>query len=59
MNMALLLIGETISEGGFQPNKVSAASLLDASKATDKNGKTYYKYELLTRAGVPNPAVLD
>ena len=43
--------GESRSEGGFLPNKVSAASLLDASKATDKQGKTYFKYELLTRSG--------
>ena len=50
--------GETISEGGFLPNKVSTASLLDAQKATDKNGKTYYKYELLTRAGAARRAGL-
>ena len=43
--------GESRSEGGFLPNKVSAASLLDASKATDKKGNTYYRYELLTRSG--------
>ena len=43
--------GETISEGGFQANKVSAASLLDVQSAKDKNGKTYYKYEILTRTG--------
>ena len=49
--------GETISEGGFQPNKVSAASLLDVQSAKDKNGKTYYKYEILTRSGErPHPA---
>ncbi|KAK9821725.1 hypothetical protein WJX81_005807 [Elliptochloris bilobata] len=42
--------GDTISEGGFQPNKVSAASLLDVQSAKDKNGKTYYKYEILTRS---------
>ena len=36
--------GETMSEGGFAKNKVSAASLLDASVAKDKSGKTYYKY---------------
>ena len=33
-----------MSEGGFAKNKVSAASLLDASVAKDKSGKTYYKY---------------
>lgn len=41
--------GETMSEGGFAPNKVSAASLLDISEVTDKNGKKYYTYELLVR----------
>ena len=51
--------GETISEGGFQANKVSAASLLDVQSAKDKNGKTYYKYEILTRTGAcPAPAPL-
>ena len=43
--------GTTSSEGGFKPNKVSSASLLDVSEAADKNGKKYYKYELLTRTG--------
>lgn len=43
--------GETQSEGGFAPNRVSAASLLDVFTTTDKKGKTYYKYELLVRAG--------
>ena len=33
-----------MSEGGFAKNKVSSASLLDASVAKDKSGKTYYKY---------------
>ncbi|GFR48080.1 hypothetical protein Agub_g9918 [Astrephomene gubernaculifera] len=41
--------GETVSEGGFAPNRVSAASLLDVSSSTDKKGTKYYKYELLTR----------
>lgn len=41
--------GETQSEGGFAPNRVSAASLLDLSVTTDKKGKKYYKYEILTR----------
>jgi hypothetical protein len=35
--------GETQSEGGFAPNKVSAASLLDLGEATDKKGKKYYR----------------
>ncbi len=43
--------GETISEGGFAPNRVSAASLLDVSTEKDNKGKTYYKYEILTRTG--------
>ena len=41
--------GQTQSEGGFAPNKVSAASVLDVQEATDKNGKKYYKFEVLTR----------
>jgi hypothetical protein len=41
--------GETRSEGGFKPNKVSAASLLGVESATDKKGKSYYKYNILTR----------
>lgn len=39
----------TLSEGGFAPNKVAAASVLDVQEATDKNGKKYYKFEVLTR----------
>ncbi|KAL4419282.1 hypothetical protein ABPG77_008332 [Micractinium sp. CCAP 211/92] len=42
--------GETLSEGGFAPNKVAAASVLDVQEATDNKGKKYYKYEVLTRA---------
>lgn len=30
---------------------MSAASLLNVSQETDKKGKTYYQYELLTRTG--------
>jgi len=41
--------GETLSEGGFAPNRVSAASILDVGSKTDKKGKTYYQYEILTR----------
>jgi hypothetical protein len=37
------------SEGGFAPGKVAAASVLDVQEATDKNGKKYYKYEVLCR----------
>lgn len=40
--------GQTVSEGGFKPNKVSAVSLLDFG-AREKDGKTYYEYELLSR----------
>ena len=46
--------GDTQSEGGFKINKVAAASLLDVSTAKDKKGKSYYKYELLTRAADGN-----
>ena len=42
--------GNTRSEGGFAANKVSAASVLDVSEATDKSGKKYYKFEVLTRS---------
>ena len=41
--------GETRSEGGFGANKVAAASLLDVQEAKDSKGKTYYKYNILTR----------
>ena len=43
--------GETLSEGGFAPNRVSAASLLDVKTEKDKKGKAYYVYEILTRTG--------
>jgi hypothetical protein len=42
--------GETRSEGGFAPNRVSAASLLGNSVTTDKSGKKFYEYEVLVRA---------
>lgn len=41
--------GQSRSEGGFAANKYAAASILDVSSA-EKGGKTYYKYELLTRS---------
>ena len=41
--------GQTKSEGGFAENRVSAASLLGVETATDKKGKTYYKYNILSR----------
>jgi len=49
------LMGEDVwrglsrSEGGFKANKVSAASVLDVQQNTDKKGKKYYKFELLSR----------
>ena len=43
--------GETVSEGGFKENKVSKAALLGVEEASDKKGKPYYKYELLTTTG--------
>lgn len=41
--------GSTLSEGGFAPDRVSAVSLLDVTEESDKKGKKFYKYELLTR----------
>jgi hypothetical protein len=46
--------GETISEGGFAPGRVSAASLLGVSESTDSKGKKYYRYEFLTRSADGN-----
>lgn len=46
--------GETQSEGGFAPNRVSAASILDINTTTDKKGKEYYTYEILTRTADGN-----
>lgn len=46
--------GATKSEGGFAENRVSAASLLGVEVATDKKGKTYYKYNILTRTADGN-----
>ena len=43
--------GQTISEGGFKKNKVSAASVLGQDVGVDKKGKEYYKYEMLVRTG--------
>ena len=40
--------GETQSEGGFAPGRVSTAAVLDVFKKEEK-GKTYYMYEILTR----------
>merc|ERR1711904_318237 len=41
--------GKTISEGGFAPDRVSAASVLDVDSTIDKKGKTYYRYNILSR----------
>jgi len=46
--------GETISEGGFAPGRVSAASLLEVGESTDAKGKKYYKYQFLTRSADGN-----
>jgi len=40
--------GDTRSEGGFAPNRVSTAAVLDVFTKSDK-GRTYYMYEILTR----------
>jgi hypothetical protein len=41
--------GKTLSEGGFAPDRVGAASLLEVKTIKDKKGKSYYRYEVLTR----------
>merc|ERR1712144_115884 len=41
--------GKTISEGGFAPDRVSAASVLDLEATTDKKGKSVYRYSILSR----------
>merc|ERR1712048_16477 len=41
--------GSTISEGGFAPNRVSAASVLDLVSEKDKKGRTVYKFNILSR----------
>jgi len=41
--------GKTISEGGFAPDRVSAASVLDVESTTDKKGRAVYKYNILAR----------
>merc|ERR1711924_203750 len=41
--------GKSISEGGFAPDRVSAASVLDLESTTDKKGKTQYRYNILSR----------
>jgi len=41
--------GKTVSEGGFAPDRVSAASVLDVQATTDKKGRSVYKYNILSR----------
>merc|ERR1711977_785472 len=41
--------GQTMSEGGFAPDRVSAASVLDLESTTDKKGRTVYRYNILSR----------
>jgi len=41
--------GQTQSEGGFKPDRVSSASVLGSEVGKDKKGKSYYKYQILTR----------
>merc|ERR1712118_175858 len=41
--------GKTMSEGGFAPDRVSAASLLDLENTTDKKGRSIYRYNILSR----------
>merc|ERR1712031_103138 len=41
--------GQTMSEGGFAPDRVSAASVLDLESTTDKKGKSVYRYSILSR----------
>jgi hypothetical protein len=41
--------GATISEGGFAPDRVAAASLLDLESSKDNKGKTTYRYNILSR----------
>eukprot|EP00747_Dinoflagellata_sp_TGD_P132757 gnl/TRDRNA2_/TRDRNA2_175112_c0_seq2.p1 gnl/TRDRNA2_/TRDRNA2_175112_c0~~gnl/TRDRNA2_/TRDRNA2_175112_c0_seq2.p1 ORF type:complete len:307 (-),score=44.57 gnl/TRDRNA2_/TRDRNA2_175112_c0_seq2:584-1504(-) len=57
-NQALLgeqsFAGETTSEGGFAPNRVSAASILDLGTEKDKKGRTVYTADILTRTADGN-----
>jgi hypothetical protein len=41
--------GKTMSEGGFAPDRVSSASVLDVESTTDKKGKTVYRFNILGR----------
>jgi hypothetical protein len=46
--------GLTSSEGGFAPNRVSAASILDLNSETDKKGRKVYTYDILSRTADGN-----
>ena len=46
--------GETVSEGGFEKNRVSKANVISTGQRTDKKGKTYYTYEILTTSADGN-----
>jgi len=46
--------GETVSEGGFAAGRVAVASLLGVATEKDKKGKTYYKFEVLSRTADGN-----
>ena len=46
--------GETQSEGGFEKNKVSKANIISSGVRTDKKGKSYYTYEVLTTSADGN-----
>ncbi|GHP01811.1 hypothetical protein PPROV_000056800 [Pycnococcus provasolii] len=45
--------GSTASEGGFEKNRVSVATVVSAD-AVDRNGVTYYKINILTRTADGN-----
>jgi len=46
--------GQSQSEGGFDPDRVSAASILDLESDTDKKGRKVYKVDVLTRTADGN-----
>jgi hypothetical protein len=46
--------GSTISEGGFAPDRVSAASVLDINQDKDKKGRKVYNYNILSRTADGN-----
>jgi hypothetical protein len=41
--------GESLSEGGFKPNTFAQSNIVDIQEASDKKGKLYYKYHVITR----------